>query len=391
MLNMKSKNLVCSLLILVFLIAFSAVEIQVEANVTGDNPEPRILKLAAWNIEKLGYSVEKRKHEELQKMADILSRYHFIAITELMHKNALESFLGKEGGRIIKWKGDEKDGQLVKLKGEKFQQLKTEGPLDFKDEDFEEFEKEGYPKWDFREVLRILSIDKKRNYRCLISPKVGDDNAEYYGLLYDEEFVSAVDVGDLYRDMDGGNDDFERAPYWATFCAGEFDFTVVVVHTDPDDVKTECGLMDEVYRHVQMKNGEDEQDVLLVGDFNLDPSNSVFAELKNSGKKKDTMKALFYEKNGCKSSLAKDKPLYDNIIFDTYHLKEYAKNCGIYLFDIERELKCCEGKVKKDEVPDGNLKEFREVSNHYPVWAEFNTHADDDPKEPEGDAGDSGR
>ena len=390
MLRKLNFRAIFCLLVFVFPFTFLDIEIQAEGRESSDDFKSETLKLAAWNIEKLGYNVKKRKHADLQKMADVLSRYHFIAITELMHKNALESFLGKEGGRIIKWKGDEKDGQLVKLKDEKFQQLKTEGPLDFKDEDFEEFEKEGYPEWDFREVLRILSIDKKRNYRCLISPKVGNDNAEYYGLLYDEELVSAVNVGDLYRDMDDGNDDFERDPYWATFCAGEFDFTVIVVHTDPDDAKKECSLMDEVYVEVQKAN-EDEQDVLLVGDFNLDPSHAAFKEVKEVGEQIDTMRALFCKENGCKSSLAKDKPLYDNIIFDTHHLKEYAKNCGIYLFDVDEELKCCEGKVKKDDVPDGNLKEFREVSNHYPVWAEFNTHEDSDPKEPDGDADDSGR
>ena len=158
----------------------------------------------------------------------------------------------------------------MKLEHEKFQQLKQGKILDLKDEDFEALEEEGDPGWDFKGVLEILS-QKGRNYSCLISPKVGTHSAEHYALLYDEDLVSVVKVGSLYPDMDDDTDDFERAPYWATFCAGEFDFTVVVVHTKPDDAEKECQLMDEVYAYVQEENG-DEQDVLLVGDFNLQPN-----------------------------------------------------------------------------------------------------------------------
>ena len=100
-----------------FSIALSGVEIRVEANEAGDNPKPGILKLAAWNIEKLGYNVEERKHEELQKMADVLSRYHFIAITELMHKKRPRAVPRERGWENYKVEGGRKGWATCKVEG----------------------------------------------------------------------------------------------------------------------------------------------------------------------------------------------------------------------------------------------------------------------------------
>ena len=117
----------------------------------------------------------------------------------------------------------------------------------------------------------------------------------------------------------------------------------------------------------------DESDVILVGDFNRWPNLRAFKGLKQIG----TMRALFYKKNGCKSTMGKRKPLYDNILFETDYLKEYTKNCGIYLFDLEvpRDLNCCEG--NEENVPAGNTA-FKRISDHYPVWAEFRIDLKDD-------------
>ena len=48
-----------------------------------------------------------------------------------------------------------------------------------------------------------------------------------------------------------------------------FTFTLINVHTDPDIVATEMSVMDDVYRVVR-DDGRDEDDVIILGDFNAD-------------------------------------------------------------------------------------------------------------------------
>lgn len=317
--KLNFKAIFC-VFVLVFSFALSCVEIRAEWNEAANESK---FRLAAWNIEFLGS--KKRLDSNLREIAEIINRYHFIAITELKHKRDLD------------------------------------------------------------EIMTILSKEKKRDYGCMVSPIVGwrdsdRKNKEYYAFLYDKALISVVDMGRLYPDSTNRNRGaFQRNPYWMTFRAGNFDFTVIVVHVTwgrrgvvPRD--EEVKALKDVYNAVQRKNG-DENDVILVGDFNRWPNLPAFNGLKQIG----TMRALFYKKNGCKSTTGQQKPLYDNILFETGYLKEYAKNCGIYLFDLEKpdDLNCCEGKVERANIPHGN-KEFNRISNHYPVWAEFRTDLEDD-------------
>ena len=67
-------------------------------------------------------------------------------------------------------------------------------------------------------------------YDYQFSPAVGRGSKERYAFLYRSKLVSVVRHGELYPDVADGKDDFSRDPYWATFRAGEFDFSVIAVH-----------------------------------------------------------------------------------------------------------------------------------------------------------------
>ena len=92
-----------------------------------------------------------------------------------------------------------------------------------------------------------------------------------------KNLVSVVSRGELYPDAADGKDDFSRDPYWATFRAGEFDFSVIVVHVIWGNTvgprKAEVRALADVYGYVQEVNGT-EDDVLLVGDFNRNPDDA---------------------------------------------------------------------------------------------------------------------
>ena len=258
------------------------------------------LKLAAWNIRIM--SNKSRTDAELRAIARTLSDYDFIAIVELRDEVVLQR------------------------------------------------------------TQRILS-QMGQAYDYQFSPAVGRGVKERYAFLYKQDRVSVVTPGELYPDAADGRDNFSRDPYWATFRAGEFDFSIIAVHViwgkTVGPRKAEVRALADVYRYVQEANGDDEDDVLLVGDFNRNPTDTASYHPIMSI---PSMTRLF---NFPQKSHIRDSSLYDNIFFQKNHVKEYLNRSGIDRFD---------------ETDFGNNDKAANlaVSDHRPVWAVFSIEIDDD-------------
>ena len=172
------------------------------------------LRLASWNIRIMSNNI--RTDAELTQIAQTLADYDFIAIVELRDEVVLQR------------------------------------------------------------TQRIL-LQMGQAYDYEFSPAVGRGVKERYAFLYKKDRVSVVSPGELYPDAADGLDNFSRDPYWATFRAGEFDFSVIAVHVIWGDTvgprKSEVRALADVYQYVQEANG-DEEDVLLVGDFNRNPTDT---------------------------------------------------------------------------------------------------------------------
>ena len=150
---------------------------------TVTNPRRSDLKLAAWNIRILSDS--SRTDTDLHKIAKTLIDYDFIAISELRDEKVL-----KRLQRILSGSGAEYGYQISEPVG-----------------------------------------------------RVGSSHKEHYAFLYYKGLVSVVTDGELYPDAADGKDDFVRDPYWATFSAGKFDFSVIAVHEvgyDPNGRNDQC-------------------------------------------------------------------------------------------------------------------------------------------------------
>ena len=201
--------------------------------------------------------------------------------------------------------------------------------------------------------------DMGRDYDYLVSSPVGRGVKERYAFLFDPQMVNVIEDGEVFPDP---NDAFIREPYFATFKAGEFDFTVIAVHIIwGDSVAQRRGELKElanVYQQIQADD-DAEQDVILVGDFNRNPGNrSGYGPLLSI----PSMGHLF--KPPQKSHI-KDTSLYDNIFFQMDYVSEYTGESGIDRFD---------------EIHFGNddTQALKAVSDHRPVWGIFHTHTDDD-------------
>lgn len=77
------------------------------------------------------------------------------------------------------------------------------------------------------EVLKrtvVILENRGKEYEYEISDKVGRAVKERYGFLYRKGIVKKVNEGRLYEEE---NDEFIRQPFYATFKAKNFDFTLI--------------------------------------------------------------------------------------------------------------------------------------------------------------------
>ena len=198
-----------------------------------------------------------------------------------------------------------------------------------------------------------------RDYDYEISSPVGRGVKELYAFLYDSAVVEVTRAGQIISDPD---DLFIREPYFATFRARQFDFTVIAIHViwgkRVAQRRAEILQLDDVYRAVE---GTDpfERDILLVGDFNRNPDDSQsYTDLTAI----PSMISLF---NLPQKSHIRDTSLYDNVWFAASHVTEYTGESGIYRFD-------------EIHFANDDKAASLAVSDHRPVWAEFRVDFDDD-------------
>ena len=204
-----------------------------------------------------------------------------------------------------------------------------------------------------------ILVGMGRDYDYVMSPPVGAKVKERYAFLFDPQIVRIIEDGEVFPDP---NDVFLREPYFATFKAGEFDFTAIAVHVIWGDSvnqrRREVQELANVYQAVQAAD-DTEQDVILLGDFNRNPDDqSAYRRLLSI----PSMGHLFQLPQ---KSHIKDTSLYDNIFFQTNHVIEYTGESGIDRFD---------------EIHFGNDDDAASlaVSDHRPVWGTFRIDTDDD-------------
>lgn len=249
--------------------------------------------LATWNIRI--YSTGSRDNRELAEICSILSKYDFIAIQELRDTDVLDR------------------------------------------------------------TVDMLSVQYGRSYEYVVSGPAGRGTKERFAFLYDAGKLFWKDVSFTFRDDD---DRLSREPFAALFQAGEFDFYIITVHSIWGDSvrerRAEAAILDDIYLIVQ--NLDDEQDVLLVGDFNLPPDDEGFDDFSSVG-------GLF-PVNPNRPTTIHDS-LYDNIWMQRQHTGEFTGEWGVFSFD---EL------LYGDDDRAASLA----VSDHRPLWARFDTAGPDD-------------
>ncbi len=187
-------------------------------------------------------------------------------------------------------------------------------------------------------------------YNFLIGPRLGRTvSTEQYAFVYDTTRI-AHDPSAVGTIQDT-NDLMHREPFVARFVARTnqpergFTFWLVNAHTDPDEVPTEVAALADVFQTMQRAR-PDEDDVILLGDFNASET-----QLGPLGQ----IPGITWAVRGAMTNTRQSK-MYDNLIFHSQATSEFTGRWGVY--DLERVY----GLSRDDAL---------KVSDHLPVWAEF--------------------
>jgi endonuclease/exonuclease/phosphatase family metal-dependent hydrolase len=156
------------------------------------------------------------------------------------------------------------------------------------------------------------------------------------------------------------NDIFEREPYVAKFKPknGNFDFVLITIHADPDTANQEISDLTTVVGDSKSKY-QGEGDFIIMGDLNADCS--YFNE--NSQTQLRSSDYYWVINNTIDSTTKSTDCTYDRIIITSPAITDYTRNSGVFRFD---------------ETYNLNYDSTIEVSDHYPVYAEFWSNRDTD-------------
>lgn len=199
------------------------------------------------------------------------------------------------------------------------------------------------------ELVSAINADGSQ-YRFVIGPRLGRTaSTEQYAFVFNASTVEhdPSSVGTI----NDPSDVLHREPLVTRFRARTqspaqaFTFWLVNVHTDPDEVAQEVDALADVF-HVMRSALPDEDDVILLGDFNASET-----QLGRLGQ----YPGIRWAVNGVMTNTRQTKA-YDNIVFHGQATSEYTGRWGVV--DLESAL----GISREAALT---------VSDHLPVWAEF--------------------
>ncbi len=188
-------------------------------------------------------------------------------------------------------------------------------------------------------------------YNFTIGPQVGRASSGYfeqYAFVYDESKI--LSGANYCYPVQDENDLLHREPFVGRFQAitpvgRPFQFTLINMHTDPDEIDTELDVLADVYRNVRQFEYPNEDDVLLIGDLN-----APYDKLRGLNKILDFIPVIRSMTNVRKTNML------DNILLDRLLTTEYTGRSGT--IDLQTAFRI-------------ELIDALRISDHLPIWAEF--------------------
>ena len=206
--------------------------------------------------------------------------------------------------------------------------------------------------------LDLINTFDGPEYAFIRSERLGRTTSkEAYAYFYNTQTVSYLDgTAHIWEDV---GDVFEREPYIAGFAAGEFDFTLVGIHSKPDDAENEIGSLAVIFDTI--KANQDDQDIIVLGDFNAD--GSYYDEDDTTQPLMDPI--YHWTVSNDVDTMTKTDWTYDRIVMlnSTFSSEYIMDSTDVYYFN---------------DVYGLNQSVTEDVSDHFPIFAEFRVDDPDD-------------
>ena len=199
------------------------------------------------------------------------------------------------------------------------------------------------------------------DYGVVSGERLGRSSSkEQYAYYYNTETIK-YRPNSAYTYTDS-NDVFEREPLVAGFSSGVFDFFLINIHTKPEDAFNEINNLDTVVKDAESKFAG-EKDFIVLGDFNAD---CTYFNEKADSSTLERPEYYWAVEDSADTTTKSTVCTYDRIVFKKdATFSDYASSWEVFRFDNLYAL---------------NQELTEDVSDHYPVWAEFYTDRDDDNK-----------
>ena len=200
------------------------------------------------------------------------------------------------------------------------------------------------------EFVKAINADGSR-YDYVIGPRLGRTNSkEQYTFVFNTQRIEVARSSVVT--LNDPQDLLHREPLVARFRAitnppeAGFTFWLMDIHTDPDEVPQEVDALADAFQAVVHADpGED--DVILLGDLNADETQ--FGRL---GK----IPGITWIVPRSTTTNTRGNHTYDNLLFLEHSTTEFTGRWGVV--DMRRAFNL-------------SLEDALKVSDHLPVWAEF--------------------
>jgi len=205
-----------------------------------------------------------------------------------------------------------------------------------------------------QEVLK-LRRQLGEPWRASISEPAG--SRERFAFVYRSDILDLLSQPVLVDSVETAG--FARKPFTASFRAWQFDFTLLTVHLWYGEAgyserrSQESAALANLAQRIVAGSGE--KDLIVLGDFNEfgRAGNLHYLEGRGFGR-------LIHEPTNLSST-----EIYDNLVIDAKHTREWAGTAGVVRFD--------EARYGNDDKRASD-----EVSDHRPAYADFRTDRPDD-------------
>jgi|GEM_PF-4304305 len=196
------------------------------------------------------------------------------------------------------------------------------------------------------QAIQIL-VDQlgREKWNLAIGPSLGRTiSKEQYAFIYRKDKFD-LQFCESWPDPE---DLLHREPYLCTFESGQFEFTIINIHTDPDIVEQEINVLDDIYNYYSSKH----EHLLLMGDLNAGPVD--FDDITR-------IQNVAWAIPQSSRTNTRGTKNYDNIIYNYKLLDEFSSG---YVYDMQKELGISERNALR-------------ISDHNPVVIELLITADD--------------